>query len=429
MKNSINLVGFDNITHFDVNKYVRKLQRAFTDTIKYKVNLIHEIPQHIPQSSGAGRDLQFYMVYLPVTALTTDLNSFIDQMSLQFCPSLILAQDIAPVSKAFAGSGIPLCSINEPVEHVAIRIQSLIQRQAAISGMEDELRLATRQQKSLRIEIEKVQEELQLAATVQRGLLPKCIPEIGDVRFGIMFRPTGYVSGDIYDVKRLDEHTVGFFLADAVGHGVPAALMTMVINKGLHTKQIKGTKYEIIPPSEVLYNLNQEMLNHQGLSGRFATGVYGIIDTESHTVTIAVAGHPPPIIIQPDGKIRKLELAGGLLGVFPDENYEQCSFVLDKSERLIIHSDGFETAFPDVKADEFERRRPTEKYLAVFKDVCKPEIPVEQSIKQLDTTLDNQLGSLHQIDDLTALCISAGDVQANILKRDGDVNDINVYAA
>ena len=74
----------------------------------------------------------------------------------------------------------------------------------------------------------------------------------GDVTFDVLFRPAGYVSGDLYDVQRLDEDHVGFYVADAVGHGVPAAMMTVLIKHGMPMEQVSGNGYRSRPPEEAL---------------------------------------------------------------------------------------------------------------------------------------------------------------------------------
>ena len=80
----------------------------------------------------------------------------------------------------------------------------------------------------------RLDEELRLAAKLQQDFLPKQLPQVGPIHFHSLFRPAGYVSGDLYDVMRLDEKRVGFFPVDAVGHGMPAALLTMFIKRPDH---------------------------------------------------------------------------------------------------------------------------------------------------------------------------------------------------
>jgi len=68
-----------------------------------------------------------------------------------------------------------------------------------------------------------VDQELRLDSRLQRDFLPKQLPTVGDIRFHVLYRPATWVCGDVYDVQRLDERFIGFYLADAVGHGVAAA--------------------------------------------------------------------------------------------------------------------------------------------------------------------------------------------------------------
>jgi serine phosphatase RsbU (regulator of sigma subunit) len=188
-------------------------------------------------------------------------------------------------------------------------------------------------------------EELRLAANLQRDFLPTDPPEVGPVRFAALLLPAGFVSGDIYDIVRLDETTVGFYVADAVGHGLPAALLTMFIKKALQTKRITGNTYEIIPPEVAMAGLNADICQ-QNLSGfHFCTAAYGVLETSSLTLTYACAGHPEPVLLRAGGAVETLAAPGGLLGVMPDEAYEARTVRLAAGDRLVFYTDGLEAAF------------------------------------------------------------------------------------
>lgn len=192
-------------------------------------------------------------------------------------------------------------------------------------------------------------EEMRLAARLQRDFLPRRLPEVGSARFGVVYCPAGWVSGDIYDVMRLDETHVGFYVADAVGHGMPAALLTMFIKKALLTKRIIGLNYQIVPPHESLQAINKDICEQNLSNCQFCTAVYCVFDTQELTLTYARAGHPEPILIHADGTGEKLVAPGTLLGVFPQERYqcEQCQ--LRPGDRLLMFTDGAERAlFGDV---------------------------------------------------------------------------------
>ena len=193
----------------------------------------------------------------------------------------------------------------------------------------------------------RLDEELRLAARLQQDFLPRSLPEVGNVRFHTLFRPAGYVSGDLYDIMRLDERRVGFYIADAVGHGMPAALLTMFIKHALRTKEILAGGYRLLRPSEAMGRLNEAMLEQNLSHATFATALYGMIDCDSLEMTLARAGHPLPLILRGDGRLEPVESEGGLLGIFPGEQYADTTVQLQRGDRVILYSDGVEVAFND----------------------------------------------------------------------------------
>ena len=86
--------------------------------------------------------------------------------------------------------------------------------------------------------------------------LPKVDEAIGGVRFATVYKPASWVSGDIYDVFRVDERHVGFYVADAVGHGMAASLLTLFIKRCLTPKRIEADGYTVLCPSEAIAVLN-----------------------------------------------------------------------------------------------------------------------------------------------------------------------------
>ena len=187
---------------------------------------------------------------------------------------------------------------------------------------------------------ETLDEEMQLASRLQRDFLPRRMPEIGAARFSVLYRPVSFVSGDIYDVTRLDETRVGFYIADAVGHGLPAALLTMFIKKALQTKRILGNTYEIIPPDQSLSGLNDDICAQELSTCTFCTAVYCVLDTETLTLTYARAGHPAPVLVGRDGSLESLQAEGCLLGVFEDAQFEARQVTLEPGDRVVLYTDG-----------------------------------------------------------------------------------------
>jgi sigma-B regulation protein RsbU (phosphoserine phosphatase) len=301
-------------------------------------------------------------------------------------------------------------------------LRGMLHRQDEVRQLRREVAVSQRFHGGLKGEIAKMHEELQLAALVQREFLPRETPSLHGVEFAALWRPTNYVSGDLYDIIRLDEDHIGVFIADAVGHGVPAALMTMVISRSLNTKEITGGSYRLLPPSEVLLRLNAEMIRRQGRTTRFATAVYALINCRDRIVTLAGAGHPPPVRLKADGRSTVLETSGGLLGVFADENYDQIEIELDVDDRLLFYTDGFEQAFPAPQADDSNRRLPTTRYRHEFEQLGTLPTPADM-IDVINRRIDDQCGSLHQIDDLTLVCVHAGPLVTGEVVEEAEATD------
>lgn len=343
-----------------------------------------------------------------------DIHTIIDGLGESPIPIVVVAEDPKRFARLGA-EGIMCFAHDEDPKVIAATLAALVVRQATVRALDEESRLLRRFQGGLRNEMEKLQDELQLAASVQREFLPKHLPPVPNADFHVIFRPCGYVSGDIYDVQRLDEDHVGFFLADAVGHGVPAALMTMVIARSITTKQITGSTYRLLPPGEVLRRLNDEMIERHGHGSRFATAVYGVLNCRTRLITLAGAGHPPPLRIRvsddPDDSspihTTKVETSGGLLGIFPNAEFDETTFTLADDEMLVIYSDGFETAFPVMGTEANHRRVPNHHYVEHFVRLARGwhKDGIGPAIRKLGHEIDRQTGSLHQLDDLTALAI------------------------
>ena len=287
---------------------------------------------------------------------------------------------------------------------VAAVLRGLLGRQRDVDRASRELAVAARFGSGLRGEVARMQEELQLAAQVQREFLPREFPEVGDIRIGVFWRPASWVSGDVYDVVRLDERHLGVFIADAVGHGVPAALLTMVICRGLPAKDVGNGTYRIVPPGEALARINAEMIAHQGSTTRFATAVYAVIDTQTGSARLACAGHPAPVVLRAGGAMDLVPAHGSLLGVFDDECFDEVTVELAPGDRLLLHSDGLEQAFPGDPSGDRQARLPTKRYLDEFAAV-RSAPDAAALVAQVGRRIDMQFGSVRQADDVTLLVV------------------------
>lgn len=309
--------------------------------------------------------------------------------------------------------GVVVEPVTASPDYLAAALFALSRRQVVVDDLESEVRHLRVSSGGLAGQMTQWHQEMHLAASVQRELLPRELPMSAGLSAAVLFRPAGYVSGDIYDVSELPDGRIGYFIADAVGHGVPAALLTMVIGQSLKRTVESAGIARVMEPADALRHLNESLCGRQFHSPRFATAVYAVVDPASGHVTIAGAGHPAALRMTAAGIVH-VESEGPLLGVFPDGEYAQASFTLEAGETLMLYSDGFETAFPNPR--DPASRKPNTAYIEHMARLLGPrsDEPLADAMRRLEALLDEQSGSLHQADDLTALAIHREPVAAHV---------------
>ncbi len=283
------------------------------------------------------------------------------------------------------------------VEQISAHLAAASSLQPTIGNLRAELH-ATEAMKAKPDGIpDNLDEEMRLAARLQRDFLPRRLHEIGPVRFGILYRPASWVSGDIYDIVRLDETHVGFYIADAVGHGLPAALLTMFIKKALQTKRVLGNEYKIISPEVSLSGLNSDICEQNLSSCQFCTAVYCILDTATLQLTYARAGHPEVIHIKDGGEVDTLPAQGTLLGVFPEASFECRQIQLTPGDRLLLYTDGAEQILME-KAPQPEEQ--PENIIANWVNM-----PRDEMLLKLTNEVESNANSNHLDDDVTVMVV------------------------
>ncbi len=298
---------------------------------------------------------------------------------------------IRPQPSSDFGVGSLACILPQVETPIAQQIEDL---QGKLENLTLELNLLRKRDEHVSDIISRLDEEQRLAARLQRDFLPKVLPRLGGIEFGAIYRPASYVSGDMYDAMRIDEHHLGFYIADAVGHGMPAALLSMFMKNALITKDIAANGYKVLSPSESLSRLNNSLCEQNLSSATFATAVYGTIDVRTLTMTVARGGHPHPLFIR-NGEAIAIEPDGALLGIFPDESFSTCTVQLQPGDKVFVYTDGIEVAFSESETadDEIWRHK-----LGSLLDK-----PLDEALKCFNHQLEQSGGSLLPKDDLTIL--------------------------
>ncbi len=233
----------------------------------------------------------------------------------------------------------------KPVEtqELAARIRLLLRNRSLERALRSErVQLEAANDELLRAR-EALRHELDLAGVIQRSLLPRALPLLERYQFAVALRPMGPVSGDFYDLYRLDESRWGFYVADAVGHGVPAALLTVFVKMGIETRDLLRDGYRLLPPGEALAVLNRSIIAQEFSESPFVTLAYAILDIRSDELEYASGGHPPAVVLRADGSVVPLPSDGPLLGIF-ESRFTTSRYAVQPGDFVVFYTDGIELA-------------------------------------------------------------------------------------
>jgi len=184
---------------------------------------------------------------------------------------------------------------------------------------------------------EQISQDLRRAEIIQKALLPQVPPAMCGLSVHSLYRPGHFVGGDLYDVIAVDEDKIALYIADASGHGVSAAMLSVLFKQRLPKISVSGAA---VKPAVALTRINDELFRDVAAPGMFVTAVYCLIDTRQATVDIASAGHPPVHLARANGKVSLIERTGPALGLHADAAFQETHIDLRPGDRLFLYSDG-----------------------------------------------------------------------------------------
>ena len=179
--------------------------------------------------------------------------------------------------------------------------------------------------------------EQTIAETLQRSVLPDSLPRVEGVELAARYLPGSAqldVGGDWFDALKLPDGRLGLVVGDVVGKGVQAAASMAQLRNA-----IRAFSLEPLKPPSVLARLNH--LADDVLDTTFATVAYLALDPETGVCRLSSAGHPPPVVAYPDGRVELLEGGRGLpLGTGMPARYRQQTIELPAGSVLVLYTDG-----------------------------------------------------------------------------------------
>ncbi|MCP4130243.1 MAG: SpoIIE family protein phosphatase [bacterium] len=182
-------------------------------------------------------------------------------------------------------------------------------------------------------ELVAIEQELLMAQEIQTTLLPEKLPEMEYITIAARYEPMRYVGGDFYDFNLVDDMKFGFLIADASGHGIPAAVVCAML-------EVTYSFYKemVIDPALLLEQINFTMCNYT--HEQYVTACYVYINLEEKKIFHAGAGHLPLLIWRQSEKELIQDHENKVpLGVFPETKYNTRSLDLRDGDRIILYTD------------------------------------------------------------------------------------------
>lgn len=193
--------------------------------------------------------------------------------------------------------------------------------------------------------------DLETAREIQGILLPAASPEVPGYEVCGLNVPARHVSGDYFDYLRIDDHRWGVAIADVSGKGIPAALIT-----GMCRSTLRGAAPDEASPAAVLRGVNRR-LYPDIKQDMFVSMLYAVIDTRGSDVTVARAGHDPPLLYRAGGReVQPLRPPGIAVGIDSGNVFDRVladeSVPLAPGDGLLLYTDGATEAL-DAHETEF----------------------------------------------------------------------------
>ncbi len=248
------------------------------------------------------------------------------------------------------------------------------------------------------LEKQRIEQEMTVAATIQKKIIPVSLPVIHGYDVAGRNIPSKSVGGDYYDCIPLPDGRYALVVADVTGKGVPAALLVSSLHAYLSAYlELSNTL------AELLGKLNKALCNAT-TDDKFVTAFIAVLSPETGELEFSSAGHNPGYLLKADGMVEEINIGGPPLGAFDlDFPYLSGRTSIGKGERLLLYTDGVTEAMNE-KDELYERKLSLSDFLARN----KPD-RADTFITDLIADIRKFTGSAPQSDDITVLYLRRKD--------------------
>jgi len=187
--------------------------------------------------------------------------------------------------------------------------------------------------------------EQQDARKLQRRIVPARHVTVGDIEVYGESVPAGVVGGDYFGVWQPTSDALHLCIADVSGKGTPGALIAAMLYASVSTLSASGSSPDLIL-REVEHRLHEQLSD-----SHYVTIVYAVLDLNTRTLAYVNAGHCPPLLLHPDGKVECLAPTRSILGLGLQDGFEVKRIRLQPGDRLALYTDGITEAASDSSGE------------------------------------------------------------------------------
>ena len=283
------------------------------------------------------------------------------------------------------------------------KLVRLVADQTAVAIENDELAVELRKK-------ERLDQELEIGAEIQRRLLPRQCPNIPGLSLAARCKPANRVGGDYYDFIPTNQNQLkpnpqeatenaswGLVIGDVMGKGVPAGLIMTMLRGMLRGEVLHGNS-----PAGILQNLNRVMYADLDNSHRFVTMFYSEYDPQTRILSYSNAAHNPPLWWHAATKtVSRLDTLGMLIGLDANSEYEDAEAQLEVGDTVIYYTDGLTDAAA-AAGDRFDE----DNFVTSFRTACKYCNTPQEIVEYLFDQVEQFIGSDRQnTDDMTLVVL------------------------
>ncbi len=301
-------------------------------------------------AADPGRTPDVLLIVTENAATTIDqkLDTLAARLAQHHCPTLILGRtstgderlptaltSICPVESAAHLSG----------ESLTARLRTLLGARRSGGEVEREMGLLRQADASHVEDLRRLDDELRQAGALL-GNLQTRVPRLAGADLHVLARPAGRLSGDMYDIHRLDESRIGIALCDATGHDLSAALLSLFVRRSLRGDATPSAGGHRLDVDDVLRKTNAALIEAGLDECQFVSALYAVYDERTRVLRWARAGAPYPVLLGVAGAPDPVISDGPLLGVIESPRFEVRERLLSPGDTVLFHTDGFDEAGP-----------------------------------------------------------------------------------